>query len=106
MKIINYIGGETLGALLELIGSIGTLFTSFMKDVTDEEIEKNIKFLNKYEWFQSYFDNEEHKKLISEDDDVRFIIGKINIKKMKRNSYRNKTKKKLEVILQKNLGQH
>ena len=90
-----------MGALLELIGSIGTLFISSMKDVTDEEIEKNIKFLNKYEWFQSYLDNEEHRKLIKENDDVRFVIGKINIEKMKKNSYRNKSKKKIEVILQK-----
>ena len=91
-----------MGALLELIGSIGTLFISSMKDVTDEEIEKNIKFLNKYEWFQSYLDNEEHRKLINENEDVRFIIGKINIEKMKRNSYRNKSKKKIEVILKNN----
>ena len=75
-----------------------------MKDITDEEIEKNIKFLNKYEWFQSFLENKEHKKLIKENDDVRFIIGKINIKKMKRNTYRNKYKKKLQVILQKSLG--
>ena len=73
-----------------------------MKDVTDEEIEKNIKFLNKYEWFQSYLDNEEHRKLINENEDVRFIIGKINIEKMKRNSYRNKYKKKIDVILKNN----
>ena len=91
-----------MGALLELIGSIGTLFFSSMKDVTDEEIEKNIKFLNKYDWFQSYLDNEEYRKLINENEDVRFIIGKINIEKMKRNSYRNKYKKKIEVILKNN----
>ena len=94
-----------LGAILELIGSIGTVFISSMKDVTEEEIEKNIKFLRRYEWFQSYFINEEYRKLIAERDDVRFIIGKINIEKMKRNSYQNKYKKKLEVILQKSLTQ-
>ena len=86
---------------MELIGSIGTLIFSSMKDITDEEIEKNIKFLNKYEWFQSYLDNEEYRKLINENDDVRFIIGKINIEKMKRTSYRNKSKKKIDVVLQK-----
>ena len=90
-----------LGALLELIGSIGTFIISSVKDVTEEEIEKNIKFLNKYEWFQSYLENEEHRKLINENDDVRFVIGKMNIEKMKKDSYRNKSKKKIEVILQK-----
>ena len=85
---------------MELIGSIGTLIFSSKKDITEEEIEKNINFLNKYDWFQSYLDNEEYKKLIKENVDVRFIIGKINSEKMKRNSYRNKYKKKLEVVLQ------
>lgn len=86
---------------MELIGSIGTLIFSSKKDITEEEIEKNIKFLNKYDWFQSYLDNEEHRKLINENDDVRFVIGKMNIEKMKKESYRNNYKQKIEVILQK-----
>ena len=43
-----------MGTLFELLGSIGTLFFSFTKDVTEEEIEKNIKFLKEYQWFQNY----------------------------------------------------
>ncbi|MCZ2258143.1 hypothetical protein [Sporosarcina sp. G11-34] len=90
-----------MGVLLELIGSMGTLIFSSMKDVTEGEINKNIEFLKKYEWFQAYIDNVQRNKLIKENDQVRHVIGKINIEKMWRNSYQNKYRKKLEVMLQK-----
>ena len=94
-------GGDLLGILLELIGSIGTLIFSSMKDVTKEEINKNIEFLKQYKWFQAYIENVQCNKLINENDKVRHIIGKINIEKMWRNSYQNKYRKKLEMMLQK-----
>ena len=85
------IGGEDLlGILLELIGSIGTLIFSSMKDVTEEEIKKNIEFLKRYEWFQKYLEDNEYRKLIFGNDDARFCIGKLNIDKMHKVSYQNK----------------
>ncbi|WP_075617208.1 hypothetical protein [Paenisporosarcina indica] len=90
-----------MGILLELIGSIGTLIFSSMKDVTEEEINKNIEFLKQYKWFQAYIDDVQRNKLINENDKVRHIISKINIEKMWRNTYQNKYRKKLELMLQK-----
>lgn len=93
-----------MGILLELIASIGTLIFSSMKDVTEEEINNNIEFLKQYEWFQAYIDNEQHNKLINENDKVRHVIGKINSDKMWRSTYQNKYRKKVAVILQKQLN--
>jgi hypothetical protein len=92
-----------LGSLFELLGSIGTLLFSFTKDVTEEEIEKNIKFLKHYPWFQNYLDDEKFKNLINEHKDVRFIIGKLNIEKVKNKSgYHKKYQKKIHKVLLKN----
>ncbi|NEU29245.1 hypothetical protein GN156_00405 [bacterium LRH843] len=88
-----------MGTLLELLGSIGTLIISFMKDISEEKIDKNIKFLKRYEWFQEYFGNEQYKKLITENDDVRYIIGKLNTDKMEKVSYQKKYKKKIAKLL-------
>jgi len=33
-----------MGALFELLGSIGTLLLPFIKEVTEEEVDKNIQF--------------------------------------------------------------
>lgn len=91
-----------LGTLIDLIGSIGTLIFSSMKDITDEEINKNIEFLKRYDWFKELLENNEYKKLINENDNVRYVIGKINIEKMKKITYQNKYRKKIEFKLQKN----
>jgi hypothetical protein len=91
-----------LGTLIDLIGSIGTLIFSFMKDITDEEINKNIEFLKRYDWFKELLENNEYKKLINDNDNVRYVIGKINIEKMKKITYQNKYRKKIKFKLQKN----
>lgn len=91
-----------MGSLFELFGSIATLLFSSLKDITEEEIDKNIKILHKYQWFQEYLDNENYMKLIYENDDVRHIIGKLNIERMRKNFYQNKKRKKIYKALQKN----
>lgn len=73
-----------------------------MKDITKKEIDKNIKFLHKYQWFQEYLDNENYMKLIYENDDIRHIIGKLNIDRMGNNFYQNRKRKKIYKALQKN----
>ena len=92
-----------MGALFELLGSIGTLFFSFTKDVTEEEIEKNIKFLKEYQWFQNYLNDVKFRNLIEDHKDVRYIIGKFNIEKMKnRDGYHKKYQKKIHKVLLEN----
>ena len=89
-----------MGTLLELLGSIGTLFLSFTKDVTEEEIEKNIKSLKEYQWFQSYLNDVTFENLIKEHKDVRYVIGKLNTEKMKnRAGYYKKYQQKIHKVL-------
>ena len=89
-----------MGILFEFFSSIATILFSFTKDVTEEEIEKNITFLKEYKWFQKYFNDAKYEKLIKEDPDVRYIIGKFNIEKMKnKTSYYNKYQKKIQKAL-------
>jgi hypothetical protein len=87
---------KELGALFELLGSIGTFLFSLTKDVTEEEIEKNINFLKEYQWFQKYLDNDKFENLIMNDKDVRFVIGKLNSEKMKKNAYYKKHQIKIQ----------
>lgn len=92
-----------MGALFELLGSIGTLFFSFTKDVTEEEIEKNIKLLKEYHWFQNHLNDVKFGNLIKDHKDVRYIIGKFNIKKMKNKvGYHKKYQKKIHKALLEN----
>ena len=92
-----------MGTLFELLGSIGTLFSSFTKDVTEEEIEKNIKFFTEYQSFQNYLNDVEFGNLIKNHKDVRYIIGKFNIEKMEnRVGYHKKYQKKIHEVLLEN----
>lgn len=85
---------------MNFLGSFGTLFLSFTKDVTEEEIAKNIKFLQEYEWFQEYLNDNKFENLIREHKDVRYVIGKFNIEKMRRNTeYRIQHQKKIQKVL-------
>ncbi|WP_188455756.1 hypothetical protein [Virgibacillus oceani] len=43
-----------INAILNLIGSISTMIFASFKDITEEEIEKNIEYLNQEKWFQVY----------------------------------------------------
>ena len=92
-----------MGTLLELLGSISTIIFSFIKAATEEEIEKNIKFLKEeYQWFQNYLDDVTFEKLIKEHEDVRRVIGNINTNKMKTSArYYKKHKKKIHDVLRK-----
>ena len=89
-----------MGTLFDLLGSLVTLFFTFTKDVTEEEIEKNIKFLQEYKWFQEYLNDVKFEDLIKEHKDVRYVIGKFNIEKMKdKTMYHNKYQKKIQKVL-------
>ena len=103
MILINNREVQVLGTLLELLGSISTIIFSFIKAATEEEIEKNIKFLTEeYQWFQKYLDDVAFGKLIKEHEDVRRVIGNINTNKMKTNArYYKKQEKKIHGMLRK-----
>ncbi|MCM3653940.1 hypothetical protein [Metabacillus litoralis] len=88
-----------MGALFELLSSIGTLLLPFIKEVTEEEIDKNIKFLKQYQWVLKHWDDDKYKELINEDVDVRYVIGKFNRNKMKKISYHNKYQIKINKVL-------
>lgn len=90
---------EVLGALFELLGSIGTFLFTLTKEVTVDEIEKNINFLKEYQWFQKYLENDKFENLIMNDKDVRFAIGKLNSEKMKKNAYYKKHQIKIQKVL-------
>lgn len=92
-----------MGLFFELLGSIGTFLLPFLKEVSEEEIEKNITLLKRYQWFMTHLENEKHKNLIYHDIDVRYIIGKLNPKKMEKKSYNNKYQFKINKILQSRL---
>ena len=88
-----------MGALFELLGSIGTLLLPFIKEVTEEEVDKNIQFLKQYQWFIKHLNDDKYKELVNKDVDVRYVIGKFNRNKMKKISYHNKYQKKINEIL-------
>ena len=88
-----------MGNFLELLGAIGQIVFSFTKDVTEEEIYNNIEFFKEYEWFQNYLKDVRFKKLINENTKVRYVIGKCNIEKMKKNKYNTLYQKKINKVL-------
>ena len=88
-----------MGSLFELLGSIGTLLLPFIKEVTEEEVDKNIQFLKQYQWFINHLNDDKYKELVNKDVDVRYVIGKFNRNKMKNVSYHNKYQKKINKIL-------
>jgi hypothetical protein len=88
-----------MGALFELLGSIGTLLLPFIKEVTEEEVDKNIQFLKQYQWFTKHLNDDNYKELVNKDVDVRYVIGKFNRNKMKKISYHNKYQEKINKIL-------
>ena len=88
-----------MGSLFELLGSIGTLLLPFIKEVTEEEVDKNIQFLKQYQWFINHLNDDKYKELVNKDEDVRYVIGKFNRNKMKKISYHNKYQKKINKIL-------
>ncbi|ANU16291.1 hypothetical protein BBI11_04125 [Planococcus maritimus] len=85
--------------IIELFNSLGLIVFSFLKDVTEEEIDKNVYSLKEFEWFQVMLKNESYEKLITEDTDVRFVIGKLNMEKMNKTAYHDKSKAKIAKVL-------
>lgn len=102
----NFIfGGRLLGGigiLLELLGAVVDL--CLLKDVQEEDIERNINKLKQSTWFQDYLKHEPYRKLIVSDQDVRQRIGKFKTKKLDNFGYLEKCHVKLERVLRKKVG--
>ncbi|WP_158232145.1 hypothetical protein [Sporosarcina sp. P20a] len=47
-------GGCYMQSIIEFISNISVVIFSFLKEVTEDEIEKNIAYLKQEEWFQEY----------------------------------------------------
>ena len=72
---------------------------SFIKEVTEEAMEKNINDLKRYEWFDNYLNNDTYKELINKNTEVRYAIGKCNIAKMNKNKYNLLVEKRIKKVL-------
>lgn len=89
-----------MGILLDLFNL--AVYLPFLK-VDEEDIGRNIKHLKQHQWFQNYLSDEKFRELIVHHKDVRQCIGKFNSKKLKKQSYQKKYRKKLHKVLSKNM---
>lgn len=76
------------------------LFLPSLLAVKEEDIGRNINHLKKYKWFQDLLNNQEHKQLIIHDKDVRRVIGTFDSKKMDKNFFQDRYRKKIQNIIQ------
>ncbi|KAA0547148.1 hypothetical protein FZW96_14345 [Bacillus sp. BGMRC 2118] len=81
--------------LFELLGVIGQFFLLFSKDVNEEEIEKNIQYLKRFDWFESYLKDDDFNHLINHNTNVRYVIGTCNLTKVKKSRYINIYRKRI-----------
>ncbi|WP_163530074.1 hypothetical protein [Halobacillus ihumii] len=83
-----------------LMGLISVItFSPPIPDVTEEDICENIRFLKKNEWFRRDLKHPESRKMIVSNKDVRFAIGKLNTKRLKRNPYKYKYQRKIQKVM-------
>ena len=90
-----------MDAVLDLIRSISTMIFFSFKDITEEDIEKNIEYLKHNMWFQDFLDDEKYNKLIVDNTDVRKVIGSIEAKKMSKPKYNKNQQKRIKRELEK-----
>ncbi len=88
---------------LEILSLVGDLF--WWGDAPDEQrIEANIAALMAYSWFVELVEKPQYNKLVQENTSVRYVIGKMSMKKMKRSPmYEERKERKLKKEIQKQL---
>ncbi|WOV85791.1 hypothetical protein PGH26_07620 [Sporosarcina jeotgali] len=69
-------------SIIELIGNISIMILSFLKEITEEEIDKNLSFLMKENWFQTYLEDDKYNDLIFNNSKVRHVIGTLISEKL------------------------
>jgi len=90
-----------LDSVLSLLGNIATMIFFSFKDITEEEIENNIKYLEQEKWFQAYLNNDKYNKLIANNTTIRKVIGSININKMSKPNYHKRQQIRVEKVINK-----
>ena len=45
-------------SIIELIGNISIMILSFLKEITEEEIDKNLSILVQENWYQTYLEDD------------------------------------------------
>ncbi|GED18085.1 hypothetical protein [Aneurinibacillus migulanus] len=90
-----------MGIILDLLNL--AVYIPFLK-VDEEDIGRNLKHLKKYQWFQSYLNDEKYRELIIYNKDVRQAIGKFKSNKLEKDSYNIKCQKRLHKVLLKKLN--
>ncbi|WP_226654616.1 hypothetical protein [Pseudalkalibacillus hwajinpoensis] len=75
-------------------------------DPPDEQrIEANIVALMAYSWFVELIEKPQYDKLVRENPSVRYVIGKMKMKKMKRSPiYEERKERKLKKEIQKQMA--
>ena len=88
----------------EILALAGDLF--WWGDPPDEQrIEANIAALMAYSWFVELVEKPQYNKLVQENTSVRYVIGKMNMKKLKRSPmYEERKERKLKKVLRKQLA--
>lgn len=90
-------------SIIEFISNISVVIFSFLKEVTEDEIEKNIAYLKQEEWFQEYLSCNRYRELIFNNSKVRHIIGTFNLEKMSKMRYHRKYQNRIVTAMVKSL---
>ncbi|AYB38941.1 hypothetical protein [Brevibacillus laterosporus] len=78
------------------------MYVPFLKP-DEEQITKNIKKIRKCNWYKVLLENDEYRKLIIYNTDVRTVIGRFKTEKLNQQNYQMKCQRKLEAILNKKM---
>ncbi|WP_377887472.1 hypothetical protein [Alkalihalobacillus sp. R86527] len=92
--------------LFEILANLGGLFGLGGGNIPDEErIEENIVALMAFSWFTDLMKHPEGKPLIIKNESVRYVIGKMRVKKMKKSPmYEDRMARKLKKMMNKQLA--
>ncbi|MCA0987079.1 hypothetical protein [Guptibacillus algicola] len=93
--------------LLEILANIGGILGIGGGDAPDEEkIEENIVALMAFSWFTDLTKHPQGKPLIMKNESVRYVIGKMRVKKMKKSPmYEDRMARKLKKTMNKQLAE-
>ncbi|MBB4823243.1 hypothetical protein HNO89_000461 [Sporosarcina luteola] len=85
-----------MGIILDLLNFAA--YIPFLR-VDEQEIGRNIQQLKRHQWFQDFLNDEQYRKLIIHNKDVRQTIGKFKTSKLSKDAYNSKCQKKLSKVL-------
>lgn len=86
--------------LVHLASVVSVLTLSLFKDISDQEFRRNIEALRNKVWFQMYWNEEEFRKIIETDPQMRNVIGFVNPSKLNQKRYAAWQRKKIVTLLE------